>query len=437
MRRMITIVGLLLALMACKNSSVSNTTPVITSSGPTCRFPVFQPHTQGQPLKTVEGGILTAWDPYVMADPGGCTLLGNGGTTTCYRMWYTEWLSASKQLGIAYAESLDGIVWTLLRDQQGLEQHVITPTQGSWDAKLETVTVLKHGGQYSAWYLAYPGPDVANPDQVLQSSGRRKVLGHATSTDGIRWTKYPKPVVVPEADWEQPYTKVVVVTTDSDGSLPPGTYQVWDGGLQEPSVVWDPITGQLRLWYEANTMALLPGSAQRQWMQWIGTATSTDGINWSKHPGNPVFRPSTASTDAWDSGTVGHTNVTRDPVTGEFNLFYVSGGYAVSIGHARSSDGVNWERNPQNPVVRSTLLGDNVLIQQIRQAQQQGTLQNLSLPNWVIVYGGPSLVGNPDGSVHVSADGRLRLYGFRHPPGKIYNTVGGDVEAVLFQDSCS
>jgi predicted GH43/DUF377 family glycosyl hydrolase len=82
----------------------------------------------------------------------------------------------------------------------------------------------------------------------------------------------------------------------------------------------------------------------------IGLAKSSDGISWTRVPGNPVFTPSTSG---WDSGYVSGPNVVRVGKT--FYMFY--GGTTnpatvkFAIGLATSQDGIHWTRVGTAPVL--------------------------------------------------------------------------------------
>jgi hypothetical protein len=72
----------------------------------------------------------------------------------------------------------------------------------------------------------------------------------------------------------------------------------------------------------------------------IGLARSTDGRSFTKHP-SPVLTVDSAP--SWEAG-----EAPRDPgfvalAANDFRLFYAAGG---RIGEARSSDGIDWQREP-------------------------------------------------------------------------------------------
>ena len=83
----------------------------------------------------------------------------------------------------------------------------------------------------------------------------------------------------------------------------------------------------------------------------IGYATSTDGMNWKKYSGNPVFANNTAN--KWEQAKVTACQVIKR--TNDYLMFYIgfrNTDYA-QIGMARSKDGITgWERFESNPVIK-------------------------------------------------------------------------------------
>lgn len=86
----------------------------------------------------------------------------------------------------------------------------------------------------------------------------------------------------------------------------------------------------------------------------IGLATSPDGITWSLVGNTPVLEPGPT---AWDSAYVFGARIIKAGKT--YHMFYtgsnnVGGGttapYAHGIGHASSTDGINWVKDPDNPI---------------------------------------------------------------------------------------
>lgn len=80
----------------------------------------------------------------------------------------------------------------------------------------------------------------------------------------------------------------------------------------------------------------------------IGYAESTDGINWVKSPDNPVIIP--GSSGSWDSFGVSAPSVIKDGNL--YKMWY--DGHANGphrIGYAFSPDGIIWTKHPSNPIL--------------------------------------------------------------------------------------
>jgi predicted GH43/DUF377 family glycosyl hydrolase len=113
-----------------------------------------------------------------------------------------------------------------------------------------------------------------------------------------------------------------------------------------PHVLFDDKEKRYRMWYSGGEQ-YEPNA--------IGYATSEDGLKWTKHEKNPIFRPEQSK--AWEKDRVTACQVVRQ---GDWSLnwslmFYI--GFAdrdhAQIGLARSRDGVSgWERHPANPIIR-------------------------------------------------------------------------------------
>ncbi|MBT7618849.1 MAG: T9SS type A sorting domain-containing protein [Calditrichaeota bacterium] len=90
------------------------------------------------------------------------------------------------------------------------------------------------------------------------------------------------------------------------------------------------------MWYTASA----PGANKG-----FGLATSEDGINWERHPDNPVMVPDTSVT-VWGPEVL---------YNGErYDMWYVSRGMdgeMDGISHATSEDGVEWVQSEENPVI--------------------------------------------------------------------------------------
>ena len=172
---------------------------------------------------------------------------------------------------------------------------------GSWDDdSVWDPAILKEGMLYKMWYT---GDDGSGPSRI----------GLATSTDGVNWTKDTNnPVLSPSETWEAEGVRAASVISDS------GLYEMWYTGHDSSGV------GR------------------------IGYATSSDGVTWTKHGGSPVL--DVGSSGSWEDDDVMKPTVIRQG--GTYHMWYEGyDGMTSRIGHATSSDGINWIKDPANPVL--------------------------------------------------------------------------------------
>lgn len=122
--------------------------------------------------------------------------------------------------------------------------------------------------------------------------------------------------------------------------------QSWEAKyVRRPSVVYDGST--FMMWYAGTDKSAAPGIDN------IGLATSTDGVSWVRHQGNPVLKVGTPGT--WDSQSVNTPWVIREG--NEYKMWYTGGqrvgqyDFFQAIGYATSPDGTNWTKYSGNPVL--------------------------------------------------------------------------------------
>jgi predicted GH43/DUF377 family glycosyl hydrolase len=210
-----------------------------------------------------------------------------------YRMWF----SWRPRRSIALVESQDGMTW-------GEPVITLAPSNSGWEDDVNRPVVIKEAGKYHMWYTG-------------QAKGK-SWIGYATSEGGKTWTRASgKPVVSPEATWEKVAVMCPHVLYDADKKI----YRMWYSGGEQ---------------YEPNA---------------IGHATSPDGLTWTKHEKNPIFRPE--AKHAWERDRVTACQVLKH---GDwYAMFYI--GFRdrdhAQIGLARSKDGMTgWERHRGNPIIR-------------------------------------------------------------------------------------
>jgi hypothetical protein len=254
----------------------------------------------GEPAATAGGWVKYSGNPVLGGQYGTCFDISVLREQGAYRMW----LSWRPKQSVAVVESRDGVHWS------GPPRIVLGPEPATgWEDDINRPCVLKRADGYHMWYTG----------QAELKWGGHSSIGYATSPDGLQWTRQSaKPVLAPELPWE----KVAVMC---------------------PHVLWDEAGGQFRMWYS--------GGEQNE-PNAIGYATSPDGRVWKKHAANPVFTPD-PSLD-WEKHKVTAAQIER---RGEWHwMFYI--GFRdeerAQIGLARSRDGLTqWERLPQNPIVRA------------------------------------------------------------------------------------
>jgi predicted GH43/DUF377 family glycosyl hydrolase len=250
--------------------------------------------TPGPAGSTSGGWVKSDSSPVLGGKLGTCfdvALLKEGDK---FRLWFSWRPKAS----VALTESPDGIHWSD-------PAIVLTPNKASgWEDDINRLIVLRKGDVYHMWYTGF--------------NARGSYIGYATSADGKTWKRMSdKPVLSPEKLWE----KECVMC---------------------PHVLWDEEAKLFKMWYSAG---------ERGEPNTIGYATSPDGLQWTKHADNPIFRPD--PNKDWEKHKVTACQVIKRG--GWYVMFYI--GFRdephAQIGLARSKDGIGgWERLAANPIIR-------------------------------------------------------------------------------------
>ena len=182
----------------------------------------------GNPVLPV--GPEGAWDHAKVSHP---SVLFDGVE---YRMWYGGFDGLAWRIGCA--SSPDGIAWT---------KHAGNPVlnlglERAWDdGHISGASVLFEGSEYKMWYTG--------------NNQFHSRIGHATSPDGIVWTKYAGNPV-----------------------LNKGPFGAWDYyRVSDPSIFFD--GSGYHMWYAGHDLFNVR----------VGHATSPDGIVWTKYIDNPVL----------------------------------------------------------------------------------------------------------------------------------------------------
>ena len=258
-------------------------------------------------------------------------------TANLYKMWFVSVTSGDPLNNVSYATSPDGVNWSLYAKNPVL----LHGNAGSFDYNVWDPFVVYDGTEYKMYYAG-----------MLQNASTTYGLGLATSPDGITWTKYGNnPVLAAGTGWDQ---AIGCGGVYFDGTI----YHMWYHGAApgQPTVIgyatssdginWTKYAGNPVLtsspsgWDSKNNylcdviqkdgtyyMFYLGDSASGP--NSIGLATSSDGIQWTKYTGNPVLQCGSAG--GWDGSQLGQCSILYD--NNEFKMWY--SGY--------NSNGNHWQ----------------------------------------------------------------------------------------------
>ncbi|HEX4780377.1 MAG TPA: hypothetical protein VH301_06460, partial [Usitatibacter sp.] len=233
---------------------------------------------------------------------------------------YHMWLSGGDpkdlshiKVEVYHASSADGLKWKI--DPQPV---VRAGSPGSFDdLRIETPSVVKAGNTY---HMYYSGMNVEGAKQAIGS------MGHATSPDGIHWTKDPaNPVIMAQPD----------------------RFKWGFRGAGEPGAVFDPRTGQIFVYYLSMRFS---SDGKENGQIGVLLATSKDGSKFShyvdeKGDRKPVlYRDLDTFKGAWYGFMTPSALITHD---GVFHLFAATFGPKIAkddtLVHAVSSTGYDFK----------------------------------------------------------------------------------------------
>jgi len=259
------------------------------------------------PFQAFGGAVWN--DPWVQKE---------GGT---YRMWISNG-AGPNGVSIYEATSPDGASWALA---SALDSPRLAPGPDAYDAvSVETPSVVKLGSTYHMFWTAVPDSTLIH-----------YTVGHATSTDGVTWTKDAQPLITrpsDPADW------------GGLGVAEPGAVVVGDTLYLYFAMV------RCRNGFNGTSCNGPEPIAERG----IGLVTSTDGVTFTP-ANNPVVTQS--ATYAASLGYEGYSTPAPMARGGKIYLFYdlvhqEPEFRQVGLAYSVSDDGVTFTEAGTDIVVR-------------------------------------------------------------------------------------
>ena len=209
--------------------------------------------------------------------------------------------------------------------------HMFFNSFSTWPDVIKVGYMTSDDGYH--WQMVQDAP-VFTTDQITFGDGKADVSTVLVMDDGT-WVMYFHTIDGGEIGRAAAASPLGPWSVDSDPMLTPSPEGVWDSHkLGWPSVVRD--GNGLRMYYGAQTAT---GFA-------IGLATSTDGINWTRH-GDPVLEAG----EAWETQNVDRPRVVKSP--DGWVMIYQGGSFVERRGLAISEDGIRWQKYPSNPILTS------------------------------------------------------------------------------------
>jgi hypothetical protein len=221
-----------------------------------------------------------------------------GDTILVAQGMYTENLSINYPVTLLGGYVASSPTWTRdLTRYKTIVRSNDTTVAGDWNGDwLGSCSVIKDGDTYKMWCSA--GSEINGES-----------IGYADSPDGLVWS-----------------------LSSSNPLLAKGSLDSWEGGgVAHPTVL--ATAGGFQMWYVG--LDVLGRGA-------IGYASSSDGLTWQKHGGNPVLSPG-----VYDRSSIGFPTVVQDGPN-DYKMWYSS---SNNIWLATSSDGLSWTKPFTTPVL--------------------------------------------------------------------------------------
>lgn len=179
----------------------------------------------------------------------------------CWALFFYTWDSSSYPSSSVIGRITQCVAGPALTEWLPDPEPILKPgADGEWDEKqVLAPDVLKTDNGYIMYYSG------------VGASGTQ-MIGMATSTNGVTWTKYNDP-----ATTDKPFA-------ESDPVFQPAEKGTWDAAWVHQPRVFQTADGRVMIYRGVSDTR---GANMK-----LGLATSKDGIHWERYAGNPIFKPS-------------------------------------------------------------------------------------------------------------------------------------------------
>ncbi len=253
----------------------------------------------------------------------------------------------------------------------GWVEYPSNPVYTDGNGKAYYPTVIKDGGSYMMWYashddirmitssdgISWTGPAAckgltnANHPLVKKIDGTYHIWYWDTGVSiyGISALRYAESAN--GIDWSDGQS----LTQDADYPLITGSGTGWSSGSYGPGdVIHNPggseTLDDTSIWNNKYVMYYMATNGTNEY---IGLAYSVDGKHWKRYGDVPVLSPCTIYDDpsvGWDYRSVGYPTVIEGS-GGIWHMWFCGGPNTNhGIGYASSGDGINWTKDPSNPI---------------------------------------------------------------------------------------
>ncbi len=294
-----------LQITAANTLNLSLTLQAVSSDNGSIRIDI----TWNDTINLSEGWIYNASNPIVQAYP---TIYDSRGVFSpfvlkeenIYKMWYASWPEETGgKTYLFYATSLDGFNWS----SYSSEPILYPGDSNSWDnSKVGDAVVIIENGHYTMLYAGYSF-----------QNGTTWKIGKAISEDGINWTKQSQPVLS-------------------------GVEDTWRALINPVSLI--KLNGMYLLYFTGRNASFTSYG--------IGLAMSQDGDDWWYYSSDPILE----GIEDWEIHGILHPSV--HVLEDDTMIMYYNNAYSpdYSIGRAFSNDGIHWQKDQSNPIIKSSQL---------------------------------------------------------------------------------